>query len=303
MEDNMDIPALDRKFGISGIAAVVAGHGGMPKVEITTDSGSAEVYLHGAHVTSWNPTNLGEVFFVSSGSRWQDGSAIRGGVPICFPWFGDKVRNPKAPPHGFVRSKSWQLKSIQQSADGVSVNLRTGSDDTTKRWWDADFELNYRVTVGLHLKLELELLNTGLEPLRFEEALHAYFRVGDVRSCTLTGLDSVRYLDKTDSYREKQQEGALQLSNETDRVYLDTDTGIELIDPNLPRRICIAKENSRTTVVWNPWATKAAAMSDLPGDEWTCLFCVETSNVLGYAVELRPSQRHCMNALIEVHSS
>jgi len=100
----MDIEALNRRFGIPGIAEVVAGHGGLPKVHITAESGSAEIYLHGAHVTSWIPANFPDVFFVSSGSRWLNSTAIRGGVPICFPWFGDKVDDPKAPAHGFART-------------------------------------------------------------------------------------------------------------------------------------------------------------------------------------------------------
>ena len=140
------------------------------------------MYLHGAHVTSWKPAAAAdeEVLFLSSQSRWEHGHAIRGGVPICFPWFGDKADDPKAPAHGFVRTKAWQLESIAQAGDGVTVSMFTESDEDTKRWWPAEFRLDYRVTFASELKLELVVTNTGNTSLRFEEALHAYHRVGNI---------------------------------------------------------------------------------------------------------------------------
>ena len=197
------ITELDRRFGISGIAQVVEGKGSLPKVRITSSAAIGEMYLHGAHVTSWCPTDAGEVLFVSTKSRWQDGAAIRGGVPVCFPWFGDKPDDPKAPAHGFVRTKSWQLDSISLSGDEVTVAMSTTSDDGTKQWWPSDFRLIYRVTFGQELSMELELHNTGVASLHFEEALHAYHRVGDVRMARVEGLNGTAYLDKTDAYREK----------------------------------------------------------------------------------------------------
>jgi glucose-6-phosphate 1-epimerase len=292
------ITELDRRFGIPAIAHVLEGNGGLPKVHIMPAGAIGEMYLHGAHVTSWRPTSQEDVFFVSSKSRWEAGHAIRGGVPICFPWFGDKAGDPKAPAHGFVRTKSWQLDSIAASRDTVTVSMFTESNDSTKQWWAADFRLNYHVTFGLELSLELELHNTGTATLRFEEALHSYHRVGDVRAAHLKGLDAIHYLDKTDAYREKPQLGDVVLTQETDRVYLDTPGPVELQDPRLQRRILIAKENSLTTVVWNPWSDKAKTVSDLGDDEWMQFLCIETSNVAGYAVELSPGQCHRMKAII-----
>ena len=299
----MDIDQLNRRFGIPGTAEVVAGHGGLPKVHVTAGFGSADVYLHGAHVTSWAPADFSEVFFLSSGSRWQEGSAIRGGVPICFPWFGNKADDPKAPAHGFVRTMPWDIESVSRSSDSLLVALTTSSNQATRRLWDAGFRLVYRASFGLTLQLELELHNTGTTPLRFEEALHAYFQVGDLGSCEIMGLDSVSFLDKTDGYREKLQDGPLRITSETDRVYMNTESAVEISDPVLHRRIRIAKKDSRNTVIWNPWAAKAAAISDLPGNEWSRMVCVETSNVLGSAVTLDPGQSHCMSAVIEILSS
>ena len=212
----------ERRFEIPGVARIVEGNGGLPKVSITSPEAAGEMYLHGAHVTSWKPAGGEEVLFLSSQARWEDGRAIRGGVPICFPWFGDKADDPKAPAHGFVRTKAWQIESIAQAGGAVTVSMFTESDENTKKWWPADFRLVHRATFGRELSLELVMTNTGRSPLRFEEALHAYHRVGSIEQSRVRGLDKVPYLDKTDSDREKVQQGEIAITAETDRVYLNT---------------------------------------------------------------------------------
>jgi glucose-6-phosphate 1-epimerase len=297
------ISDLNREFGTPGIATVVEGNGGLPKVRITTPEATGEMYLHGGHVTSWKPRGADEVLFLSSQSRWEDGHAIRGGVPVCFPWFGNKEGDPKAPAHGFVRTKSWQLESIAQAGDAISVSMFTESGDSTKEWWPADFRLVHRVTFGSELGLELVLTNTGTASLRFEEALHAYYAVGEVEKAQVRGLDGVHYIDKTDRNREKTQQGEVVIASETDRVYLNTSGTVELGDPVLRRRIHVTKENSRTTVVWNPWAQKARSMSDLADDGWQQMICIEISNVSDFAVTLGPGRQHTMKATVRVEPS
>jgi len=294
------IAELDRRFSIPGIARVLAGNGGLPKVAVTSPAASGEMYLLGAEVTSWKPHRADEVLFLSAASKWADGRAIRGGVPVCFPWFGNKADDPKAPAHGFVRAKAWELESIAQAGDAVTVSMFTASDEAAKKMWPADFRLVYRASFGAELTLELEMSNTGAAPLRFEAALHSYFRVGDATQARVKGLDGVHYLDKTDANREKTQIGDVVFAKETDSVYLDTSHAVELQDPALRRRIRISKENSRATVVWNPWTEKAKAMSDLGDDEWKQMVCVETCNVAKHAVNLAPGERHSMKAIVRV---
>ena len=299
----MDLPAiaeLDRRFGIPGIARVVEGNGGLAKVAITARHTAGEMYLHGAHVTSWQPRGADEVLFVSAKSRWEDGRAIRGGVPICFPWFADKADDPSAPAHGFARTTAWQLESIVQAGGAVTVSMFTESNDDTKRWWPADFHLVHRATFGSELNLELVVRNTGATSLRFEEALHSYFRVGHIEKARLQGLNAVQYLDKTDSNRKTTQQGPIVIASETDRVYLNAKGAIELEDHDLRRRIIVGKENSFTTVVWNPWALKAKALSDFGAAEWMRMICIETSNVSDFAVELAPGEQHSMKAMVRV---
>ena len=300
MATGTKIEELDRRFAIAGIAHVVAGNGGLPKVRITSPAESAEIYLHGAQVTSWRPAGAEEVIFLSEHSRWEDGHAIRGGIPICFPWFRAKADDPKAPAHGFVRTKAWRLESVTRDGDAVTVSMSMESDESTRKWWPGEFRLVHSVTFGTELKLELAVTNTGTTSLRLEEALHTYHRVGHADNIRLRGLDGVTYLDNTDSNREKMQYGDVVLASQTDSAYLNTRHALELVDPELRRRIRIVKENSLTTVVWNPWREGAQALSDLGNDEWQQMVCAEASNILGFAVNLAPGQQHTMRAIIRV---
>ena len=292
---------LNRRFGIPDIAQVVEGKGGLPMVQVGAPSAAGEMYLHGGHVTSWNQPASRKFFSSRPNSLWADGHAIRGGVPICFPWFGDKADDPHAPAHGFVRTKSWQLESIEQTGDAVTVSMSTASDADTKKWWPADFRLLHRATFGAELVLELVMTNPGSTAARFEEAMHAYHRVGDAARATVSGLDRTAYLDKTDSFRKKVQQGDVVIDSETDRVYLDTRHPLTLSDPVLHRQIQVTKQNSQTTVVWNPWVQGARKLADLAGDQWKQMLCIETSNVGDFAVELAPGQQHSMTATVRVN--
>jgi glucose-6-phosphate 1-epimerase len=256
------------------------------------------MYLHGAQVTSWRPVGHEDVIFLSEHSQFEQGKAIRGGIPVCFPWFRNKVDDPKAPSHGVVRTKAWELDSIESHGDTVVVSLSTVSDEGTRAWWPYDFHLVHRATIGAALTQELVTTNTGAAPARFEEALHTYYRVGAAAQVRISGLDGVAYLDNTDGNREKRQAGDIAFTAQTDRAYLDTTHAVEIADPVLRRRIRLEKQNSRTTVVWNPWSTGAQTLSDLGDEEWRTMACVEASNMRVYPVDLAPGQQHTMKTVI-----
>ena len=300
MDTNASPADLDRRFGIQGVAEVGEGNGGLTVVKIAAPLAEGEIYLHGAQVTSWKPAAEDEVLFLSSTSRWKEGQAIRGGIPICFPWFRAKADDSHAPAHGFVRTKIWQLESIVQNKSGVAVSMFTESDVETRRWWPGEFRLVHRVTFGSELSLELACTNTGTVPLRFEEALHTYNRVADVAEVRLQGLDNAPFLDNTDSNREKAGPGDTAIVSPTDNAYLNTRNDVDLVDAKLRRRLRLKKSNSLTTVVWNPWREGAARLSDLGDGEWTQFLCVEASNILSNAVSLAPGQEHRMAAVISV---
>ena len=294
-----NVADLNRRYGIRGIAEVTEGPGYLPRVAITAPEAAGEMYLLGGQVTSWRPADQTEVLYLSTASRWEEGRAIRGGIPVCFPWFGNKSDNSKAPAHGMVRAASWRLESIQQTRGAVVVSMFTESDGGTKQWWPADFRLTLRVTFGRELTLDLEMVNAGPAPIQFEEALHTYLRIGDIERVRIRGLDTVHYLDKTDAFREKTQLGELIIEKETDSVFLNTRHEVEIEDSVLRRRIHVAKENSLSTVAWNPWAEKAKGMSDIGDGEWKQMVCIETANVGQFAVTLAPGAKHTMKALIK----
>ena len=296
------ISELGRRFSIPGVAEIVAGESGLPKVRINTPRCSGEVYLHGAHVTSWQPAGRQPVLFLSSASLYSEGKAIRGGVPVCFPWFADKSDDAKAPPHGLVRTRSWSLDTVTRDGDVVTLSLSFEHTDAGEAFWPQPFRLEHRITFGSELRMDLVATNVDGSSQRFEEAQHAYYSVGDVRQSKIIGLDDTRYIDKTDKFREKLQAGELVLSGETDRVYLNTERDIVIDDPVLKRKIIVRKRNSRTTVVWNPWREKAKHLADLDADKWARFLCVETSNVGPCTVELAPGESHTMTTLEGVES-
>jgi len=291
---------LDRRFGIPGVARVCEGNGGLPRVQINNSRVEGEIYIHGAQVTSWKPAGNEEVLFLSTKSGWQEGRAIRGGIPICFPWFRAKADDPKAPAHGFVRTRMWQLESIVENESGVSVSMFTESDEQAQHWWPADFRLAYHVSLGSELRLELTCTNTGQSSLSFEEALHTYNRVGDVGNVRLLGLDTAHFLDNTDSNKEKTQHGDVKIAAQTDNAFLSTGGAVDLIDPELRRQIRLEKAKSLTTIVWNPWREGAAGMRDLADGEWTQFLCVEAGNIRSDSITLAPGEEHKMTAVLSV---
>jgi len=297
------LSSIESQYGhvaIPGIAKVVAGQGNLPKIHITTAQAEAEIYLHGAQVTAWRPADTAETIFLSEHSGWEDGRAIRGGIPVCFPWFRTKSDNAKAPSHGVVRTKAWKLDSLTYDQDVVIATLSTESDEATRKFWPYDFRLVHRITVGTQLKLELITTNTGQSSFQFEEALHTYHHVGDATKAHVQGLDGATFFDNTDSNQKKTQQGDILFHKATDNAYLNTTSVVELIDPQLQRRIRLIKENSASTVVWNPGEAGAKALTDMGDDEWRQMVCVEACNIIQCAVTLDAGAQHTMVANIEV---
>src|SRR5258708_28938758 len=262
MDASLQIDELNERFGVPGTVRVAAGNGGLAKVSISAPLAAGEIYLHGAQVTSWSPAGADEGIFVSERSHWAEGRAIRGGIPVCFPWFRGKKNDPAAPAHGFVRTREWNLESITAEGNGsVVVVCATESDETTRPWWPQEFRLVHRITLGTTLRMELTAENTGSTAFSFEEALHTYFRVSDVERVDVRGLAGVSYLDNMNANREKIQSGDLTLSGPTDNAYTNTHVAVDIVDSG--RVVRTVKENSSTTIVWNPWREGAAKLADL----------------------------------------
>lgn len=296
-----DLAQFNSRFAIPRVVKFEAGEGGLTRINVTGRLADAHVYLHGAHVTHYQPREQQPVLFLSRESEFTADKPIRGGVPIIFPWFGPRAGDPSAPQHGFARTFPWDVLAVKTSGGAVGIRLGLRSSDQTLGWLAEDFEVAYTVWVGKTLEMSLEVRNRSSGDFTFEEALHTYLNVGDVREATIEGLAGRTFIDKTAaSERKVQPPGTMRIEGHTDRIYLNTAETVCVFDPTLRRKLAVAKHGSVSTVLWNPWMEKAAAMTDLGDDEWADMLCVETANVAEDAIHLPPGQIHTMKATISV---
>ncbi|MEQ9454441.1 MAG: D-hexose-6-phosphate mutarotase [Phycisphaeraceae bacterium] len=282
-----------QRFSLPGLT-FEAGPGGVPFAHITNAHGRASIAFLGATTLGYQPANESAVLFLSEDALFVEGQAIRGGVPICFPWFGPRADDPKAPSHGVVRTRLWDLDDAIAHNGAHTLRFSTSAPPL-----QATFEL----TLGPRLGMSLTVSHTdsAAEPVTFEEALHTYFAVADAREVTVTGLEQTDYLDKVDhGERKTQGDDPIGFAGETDRVYLNTSTPCTLHDPQLDRALVIDKDGSRSTIVWNPWIEKARRLTDLPSEDWPRFVCVESGNVAENAITLRPGEHHRLAVSIRV---
>jgi glucose-6-phosphate 1-epimerase len=294
------IDSLNERFAIAGILKFEAGFGGLIRAAVEGRSAEGHVYLHGAHVTHYRPAGQRPLLFLSERSRFAPDKAIRGGVPVIFPWFGARAGHSEAPDHGFARTREWTVESVASANDGsVAVTLALEAADDTRSTWPHEFKIRHRVVFGQRLEMTLEVENRSSHLLDFEEALHTYLLVGDVGQVSITGLGGDVYIDKTDGMMRKTLEAnLLRLNGATDRVFLNTRATCTVTDPVLARRIIVEKTGSTTTVVWNPWHEKASTMADLGNEQWRSMLCVEAANAADNAIHLAGGERHAMRVVI-----
>ena len=298
----MPSSTLKESFDIRGALRFEAGPGGLTRGVISTEAVKGEIYLHGAHITQWTPRDAKPGLFLSSKSVYQSGKAIRGGVPVIFPWFGPRGDGKPGPMHGFARIVEWRLERTALLNDGaVEVTLALEPNEQTRELGYGAFLLRFTTVFGETLEMELETRNISSDALIFEQALHTYFVIGDIRQVSISGLEHAAYIDKPDDFRRKQQSlEPIRISSETDRVYLNTAAACNIEDPAWQRRIVIEKSGSQTTVVWNPWIEKTKTLADMAPDDWQRMICVETANAADNAVRLAPGAAHVMRASIRL---
>ena len=289
------------RFGIAEHLEFKAGSGGLIVAEINNHHATATVVLQGAHVLSFQPRGQAPVLWTSQHSHFQPGKAIRGGIPIIWPWFGNHPTDPDKPAHGFARTMLWSVAGAETTKDGQTL-LRLGLKDNanTRSLWPYPFRLELAITVGTELQVTLEMHNPGPQPFTCGSALHSYFGVSEVSQIAVDGLDGCAYLDKVNNYQQETQHGPVTVSAETDRIYLDTAATCIINDPGWSRRIVVAKSGSQSTVVWNPWIDKAKTMPDFGDEEYTGMVCVETTNAATDTVTIEPGASHILQTIISV---
>jgi glucose-6-phosphate 1-epimerase len=293
---------LNERFAISGALQFETAPGGLMCAVIATPLAIAEIYLHGAHVTQWIPRGKQPVLFLSSRSAFAPDKAIRGGVPVIFPWFGPRADGKPGPAHGFARTTAWNVERAQLlDTDALEIAFGLAPNDESRALGFDHFAVRFTVTVGSELTMSLAVTNQGAASLVFEEALHSYFTVSDIRGVEVRGLEGTTYIDKTDSMQRKvQPESPIRFVKETDQLHLNTTATCAIHDAQWNRRIAIRKTGSNSTVVWNPWIAKTAALGDMAPDEWERMVCLETVNAADNAVTLAPGGTHQMTAAISI---
>jgi glucose-6-phosphate 1-epimerase len=295
---------LNAKFAIRGALRFEAGPGGLTRARVVTDAAAATIYLQGAHVALWQPTAAPHpVLYMSEKSHFAPGKAIRGGIPLVFPWFADRRGGLPGPAHGFARTLPWEVVAAEQRRDGVALSFKLLPNQTTRDLGFDHFVLIYEVLVGATLELALEVSNIGDSPLSFEEALHAYFAISDVHGIEVDGVGGTDYLDRAaQAVRKHQAVGAIRFTGETDQLHLNTQSAITIADSAWRRRIIIEKQGSSSTVVWNPWQAKASSLADLGADAWPHMVCVEPANAAENAVTVQPGSTHKMGMMVRVET-
>ena len=263
---------------------------GYPVLRIKHPKCVGQVALHGAHVMSWCPTGEEEVLYLSPDAVYREGKAIRGGIPVCWPWFNAHPSNADLPSHGLVRNQFWELESTDVDNNGVIAKLRRTSEDWT---------VLATIRMGSTLEVSLESTNLANQEMMISGALHSYLRVGDVREISIKGLEDTDYLDTVGEHTVRHQTGVIRIDREVDRYY-ESSTSVRLEDPVKKRNILVEKEGSPSTVVWNPWTEKAAALGDLPNEDYFAFACIEAAIINDRAVTVSKGNTHRFSTRISI---
>lgn len=273
-----------------------------PVLNVVNSAGNAKISLYGGHVLSYAPAGERPVLWMSSKSAFEVGKPIRGGVPVCWPWFGPAAQDG-VPGHGFARIAMWNFADVRKLAgDAVQVVLSLDESACDAALCNIKFRLELLVTVGRVLELELRAFNTGNSIETYQAALHTYFAVGEAEKVSIHGLDKVPYTDKAPEFSgmRRVQCGDLEIDREIDRVFCPSSGSVAVSDPEFRRTIRVEKCGSHSTVVWNPWINKSRAMADFGDNEYHRMLCVECANVFDDVREVAPGGMTVMTQKISV---
>ncbi len=286
-----NVAQLAQRFAIPGRLDIIESPAGYPLVAIHNDHATARVALQGAQLLHWAPRDEAPVIWLSPCAKLLPGKSARGGVPICWPWFGPHGEDAAKPAHGFARTVFWELAAATDEPDGTRLRFVLPAQ-TKVALWPHDTPAQLDLVIGRQLEITLTTRNQGAVPLSLGEAFHTYFQVGDIEQVRVEGLEGVTFADKVQQFARAEQQGAVTINGEIDRVYLGHTEGCAIVDPGLGRRIRIDKRGSRSTVIWNPWEEKAQAMGDFEEGGYRHMLCAESGNALDDTLTLAPGAEH-----------
>jgi glucose-6-phosphate 1-epimerase len=296
----MTISTLNEQFGKSKQIEFSTTKGDLPIVTLTNQYATAAVSLYGAQVLSYIPKGEPDVLWMSNKSLFQEGKAIRGGIPICFPWFGPNPSDSKKPQHGFARLSSWAVKTATITAEGtISITLQLKDSAATKALWAFSFTAEIIVTIDTKLTLTLRCTNDDDKPFDYSDALHSYFNVSDIDNITIEGLKNATYFPAGIDTGIEQHEELLAITKEENRRYLNHTQTCIVADKGYKRKIIVGKSGSKTTVVWNPGADTTKTMSDMSPDGYKTFICVEAANAFNDLIKLSPGEQFNLTTIIQ----
>jgi glucose-6-phosphate 1-epimerase len=295
----IDIDELEDKYSIEGEVGFGELENDLIFLTVSNKYADVDICLYGAHVTSFRPYNSMEILWMSPDSNFEVGKAIRGGIPICFPWFGPHKTDPEMPQHGFARLMYWDVIGTATLPSGeTKVSLQLCSSEETKAYWPHDFCAQLTVVVGPILKVILKVTNTSDVPFDYTCALHSYFGLSAIENLSIEGLQGTTYYNQNNGEDGVQEELLLQIQEPVTRHYLDTETPVIIDDSIFRRRIKVDKSGSKVTTVWNPGEETCAKIGDLPDDAWETFVCVEAVNAFDFPVHLESGQSFETSAMI-----
>lgn len=292
-----DIDTLNKRFGTPGRIAFRTGETGHPILALVNQYGACEISLYGGHVLGYRPMGHTPVLFISKKSLFEPGKPIRGGIPICWPWFGPAA-DKALPIHGFARIMPWDLLATEYTSDKTEVRLAHSDSEATRRYWPYAFELTLRVWLDQRLNLALTTVNRDARPFTLTQAFHPYLQVRQIMDVSVRGLDQAPYRDRL-THQTGTHEGLLNIRAETDRIFTPAAPECVLHDAGIGRALAMAYTGTSRMVVWNPWIDKARAMSDFGDDEYTRMLCLEPANTDGDAVTLAPGAKHTLSLALQ----
>ena len=287
----MDIEQLNTAFGIEGQLKFVRGHGGLPFIEIKNKSAAALISIYAAQVLSYQPIDAtDDLLFLSDQSCYEPGKAIRGGIPICWPWFGSDPQDVEGLSHGFVRNDFWTVVDVSApSPFETKITLKFTSSNLS---WPYAYALELDISIGSELGLELMTRNLGGQAFTITQAFHSYFKVGNIDQVQVLGLEGSEYLDKCDEDLQKYQSEMLLIDAEVDRIYSGLENTLIIEDASLQRRIEIRSSSHKSTVVWNPWLIRSEEFEDLAADSYQSFLCLETGNIGSNDIEILQNREY-----------
>lgn len=294
-----DIEELEEKFSIEGEVGFAELEEDMAFITISNKFSDVDVCLYGAQVTNFTPHKTMGILWMSPESNFEEGKPIRGGIPVCFPWFGPHKSDPAKPQHGFARLMYWNVLETASLTNGeTKVVLQLSSSVETKKYWDHDFCADITIIAGKTLTVNLKVTNTSEVPFDYTCALHTYFYVSSVEEISIGGLQNTKYYNQLDGGEYYQESELLEIKNAETRHYLNTENYCVITDPLFGRKIKAAKTGSKVTTIWNPGEETCVKIDDIPDDGYHSFVCIEAVNAFNNIISLEPGKSHLSSAII-----